>query len=91
MYTPGIYLPMYPGGYGGVYFSMYPGGYAGYTPSWVLCLPTHPGYTTMVYTTLPGMSVYSVSWLSPADGALGSNLGLIREMRRREAFLLLKV
>ena len=53
--------------------------------------PIHPGYTTMVYMHLSGMYTCSVLGAVPDDEALGSTLGLIRDMRHREPPSLPKV
>jgi len=68
--------PTYPGGYTRVYYAS------------LLYLP---GYTHGIHCRLVYRSSCPSSNPLPDDEALGSNLGLIRDMRRREGFLALKV
>ena len=64
----------------------------GIYPAWYTPWYTHlPGYTSWYTHTLHGMSAYSVSWQCTDEECLGSNLRLIREMRRREPLWALKV
>ena len=57
---------------------MYP--WWAYNP-WVYRLPTHPGYTTI---TLYMLSAVCTGVTLPDEDALGSTLGIVRSMRRRE-------
>jgi len=58
-----------------------------YTRVYTTSLGTHLG----IHHPLPGMSVYSVSWLLAEQRALGSVLRLIRRDEAQGAFLLPKV